>query len=259
VRTVLKLNYISTKQIQEIEQLKEEIDRYRPFSVHTVAELRRYFRVGLTWSSNALEGNTLSESETKAILEDGLTIGGKPMRDHLEAMGHADAFDSMWGMSNQRSLRSTDICALHKLFYLRIDAKNAGTYRDVPVLITGTDYTPPSPSGIKKEMQAFDDWLASGGQNLHPLEHAIETHIKLVNIHPFIDGNGRTARLILNVILMQNGYPITIVPPILRAKYIQSTAEANKGGCVGFYKFMAERIIESSREYLRLVKSLAKS
>jgi Fic family protein len=253
----LKLKYLNKQHIQEIDHLKTGIDEFRPLSEHTIAELRNYFRIGLTWSSNALEGNTLTESETKAILEDGLTIGGKPMREHLEAMGHADAFDSMWSLSSKKSLRVADICSLHRLFYLRIDATNAGVYRSVPVLITGTDYTPPAPSKIAEDMLAFDQWLASDCQDFHPIERAIEVHTKLVNIHPFIDGNGRTARLALNVILLQNGYPITLIPPILRAKYIYATAEANKGACIGFYKFMAERVVESSREYLRLVKSLS--
>jgi Fic family protein len=257
IGNVLKTNYLSTKQVQELDHLKRDIDQFRPFSAHTVSELRRYFRIGLTWSSNALEGNTLTESETKAILEDGLTIGGKAMREHLEAMGHADAFDSMWTLSHHQTLTSSDVCALHRLFYLRMDESNAGVYRNVPVLITGTDYIPPSPADVYKAMQVFDDWLAVESGALHPIERAFETHVKLVNIHPFIDGNGRTARLILNLVLMQNGYPITLIPPILRASYIKSTADANKGNSIGFYKFMAERLIESSREYLRLVKSLS--
>lgn len=247
--------HLNTNLLKEIDLLKQEIDQFRPFSSHTVSELRRYYRICLTWSSNALEGNTLTESETKAVLEDGLTIGGKPMREHLEAIGHGDAFDAMWTMSQQNSLTVADICSLHRLFYLRIDSANAGIYRSVPVLITGTDYVPPPPSKIADQMDSLDLWLSQTA-NLHPVERAIESHIKLVNIHPFIDGNGRNARLILNVILLQSGYPITIVPPILRAAYIRSTAEANKGNNIGFYKFMAERIIESSRDYLRLLTSL---
>ena len=252
-------NHLSKKQIQEIDQLKQKIDDLRPFSEHTLNELRHYFRIGLTWSSNALEGNTLTESETKAILEDGLTIGGKPMREHLEAVGHADAFDCMWQMSHQKTFCIADICALHRLFYLRLDATNAGVYRTAPVLITGTDYVPPAPSKIALQMRAFDQWLTNESEASHPAERAIEVHTKLVNIHPFIDGNGRTARLALNVILLQHGYPITLIPPVLRAKYIDATAMANKGDSRSFYQFMAARILESGREYLRLVRHLSDS
>jgi Fic family protein len=108
-------------------------------------------------------------------------------------------------------------------------------------------------------MRSFDEWLISESQNLHPIERAIEVHIKLVNIHPFVDGNGRTARLAFNVILLQNGYPITLIPPILRAKYIDAAAAGNKGAYQRFYKLMAEQILESSRDYLRLVKYLSQS
>lgn len=258
-RGLMQAKYVSQNHLAEIERLKHEIDQFRPFSAHTVSELRGYFRIGMTWSSNAIEGNTLTESETKAILEDGLTIGGKAMREHLEALGHADAFDAMWTLAVQARVAVSDVCFLHQLFYARIDSAGAGTFRAVPVLITGTDYLPPAPDQIPARMQSMDDWFTGTAGTLHPVERAIQAHIELVNIHPFIDGNGRTARLLLNVILMQHGYAITLVPPVLRAQYIRGTADANKGNVVGFYKFMAERIIESQREYLRLVKSLSGS
>lgn len=249
---------LKSNQLSEIERIKQEIDRFRPFSPHIVNELRRYFRISLTWSSNAIEGNTLTESETKAVLEDGLTIGGKQMREHLEVLGHGDAFDSMWSLISETTLTAKDICELHRLFYVRIDPANAGVYRKVPVLITGTDYIPPEPSKIPDQMRSLDQWLATEALTLHPVQRGIEAHIRLVNIHPFVDGNGRTARLLLNLLLLQHSYPITIVPPILRAAYIRGTAEANKLNIEGFYKFMADRIVESGKDYLRLVSSLNK-
>src|SRR5579872_5033430 len=117
--------------IADIDKLKNEIDTFRPLPAHFIPMLKEYFRIGLTYSSNALEGNTLTETETKVILEDGLTIGGKTIHEHLEVLGHSQAYDFMYDKACDSSFSEQDICTLHRLFYYRIDQENAGQYRKV--------------------------------------------------------------------------------------------------------------------------------
>jgi Fic family protein len=236
----------------DIDKLKSEIDVLPSL----LPMLKEYYRIGLTYSSNALEGNTLTETETKVIIEDGLTIGGKTMREHLEVLGHSQGYDLMWNKAHTESTFSeADICALHHLFYFRIDEHNAGTYRTVPVFISGTDFEFPKPSHVPTLMSKFMQEIVSLKQNYHPVHMAALIHAQFVTIHPFIDGNGRTARLLMNLVLIQNGYPITIIPPMMRSAYIHALQQTNKQNHTPFLHFISEMVYESSKEYLRLIKS----
>src|SRR5579872_3995690 len=194
--------------IADIDKLKNEIDTFRPLPPYCIPMLKEYFRIGLTYSSNALEGNTLTETETKVILEDGLTIGGKTVREHLEVIGHSQAYDFMWhqAQNTNASLSEHDILKLHHLFYYRIDEENAGHYRKVPIFVTGTDFEFPKPLEVPLLMQEFLQEIPQLKQQYHPVHFAALVHIKFVTIHPFIDGNGRTARLLMNLLLLQSGY-----------------------------------------------------
>jgi Fic family protein len=241
--------------LPDIDKLQEQITAHRPLDSYELKQLKEYYRIGLTYSSNALEGNSLTESETKVVLEDGITIGGKPLKDHFEAIGHSDAFDLLYRLSGNAEIREDDILGLHRLFYLRIDAGAAGKYRDKNVIITGTDFEPPSPSEVPRLMLNFIEELPSLKRQ-HPVEYAATLHIRLATIHPFVDGNGRTARLLMNLALLQAGYPITIIPPLLRGDYIVGIREANKGICQPFVDFISTCVWESQREYMRLLGSL---
>jgi len=146
-----ELEYKEMKPIfKKIQEYKKVIDEYRPLTVAEVKEYDNYLRIGLTYSSNAIEGNTLTLSETKVLLEDGLTVGGKPLRDCYETTGHASAFDYMVSIARDSDLNITDemICRFHKLFYEKINSDEAGKYRDHQVFITGTDYIPPKADDI---------------------------------------------------------------------------------------------------------------
>src|SRR3972149_2291179 len=143
------------KTIKDVDELQREIDNYRPLPRHALRQLKEYYRIRLTYSSNALEGNSLTETETKIVLEEGITIGGKPLKDHLEALGHSEAYDHLHKLSKNRVITEKDILELHKLFYYRIDKENAGVYRKVPVIITGVDFKFPPPSKIRPLMQEF--------------------------------------------------------------------------------------------------------
>lgn len=242
--------------IQDVDRLKKEIDNYRPFSAHVVQQLKEYFRIGLTYSSNALEGNSLTETETKVILEDGLTIGGKPMRDHLEAVGHSKAYDYMLSLTKRNAISEADILYLHALFYSGLDLSNAGKYRLVPVFVTGTDFEFPAPSKVPFLMKKFVDELQELSSSAHPVEFAALAHLKLVTIHPFIDGNGRTARLLMNFALMHHGYGITIIPPIMRSDYISAIRIGNKGNTQPFVDFISNMVYESQKDYVRMLRAL---
>lgn len=242
--------------IKEADQLQKEINRMRPLSKHAIQQLRQYYRIGLTYSSNALEGNSLTESETKVVLEDGITIGGKPLKDHFEAIGHSEAFDLLYKLARQQAITERHILEIHELFYFRIDKKQAGRYRTVGVVITGSTLELPRPQEIKKRMRDFFEDVQAKRATVHPIEFAALLHIGLVAIHPFIDGNGRTARLLMNLALLQAGYPITIIPPVIRTDYIDALKATNAGDNQPFINLLSCMVGESQREYLRLLKNL---
>lgn len=204
----------------KIDRYKAAIDELRPFEGDLLAQIKSYYRIGLTWTSNALEGNTLTESETKVLLEDGLTVGGKPLRDTFEALGHANAYDFMFTLLSRREITEEDALTMHRMFYKGIDGAAAGRYRDRPVVITGSKYPVCKVEQIPEEMKGLFSWAASERGNFHPVEFAAQLHKRFVFIHPFIDGNGRLSRLLMNTALIQDGYMLAVIPPVLRQDYI---------------------------------------
>lgn len=241
--------------LKQIDVLQERINNNRPFGREELDELKQYYKVGLTFSSNAIEGNSLTESETKVIIEDGLTIGGKPMKDHLEAVGHSQAFDYMWNLSKDKEITEKNIKSLHKLFFQAIDEKQAGKYRKRNVIISGSQYNDmiPAPSELAKAMKVFITEMNTKRQELHPVIFAALIHKEFVFIHPFVDGNGRVARLLMNLALIQVGYPITIIPPILRPDYIRTLEKAHTDDSE-FLVFIAEQVLQTQRDYIRLLR-----
>jgi Fic family protein len=249
--------------ITDCESLKVEIDGYRPLDEHTLSQLRAYYRVGLTYASNAMEGNTLTETETKVVLEDGMTIGGKPMKDHLEAIGHAKAYDLLYELIQNPEVTELDLLALQRLVVddidgLSPDSLEPGQYRSKSVIITGTSYVPPQAIHVPEQMKVFleeklPQWLASE----HPIHVAALAHLELVTIHPFLDGNGRTARLLMNLLLMKAGYPITLIPPVLRADYMACLRSfQEQQDRMPFLNFISNVTYESCKDFIRLLKHL---
>ena len=229
------------------------LSAYRPLPPETLKSLREYYRVGLTYTSNALEGNSLTESETKVVIEDGLTIEGKPLRDHYEAVGHAKAYDYIYQITEKEGLEEEDILALHRLFYQQIDAEKAGKYRDVKVYISGSRYAVSAVSKIPAEMQKLVKWYNDNEKKLHPIELAATLHQRFVFIHPCVDGNGRVARLLMNLALLRNGFTIAIIPAVLRHEYIYSLEAAHTRPEV-FVDFIADRVIATQLDLLRLMR-----
>jgi len=224
----------------------------RPLSRETLQSLKDYYRIGLTFSSNALEGNSLTESETKIVVEDGLTVEGKPLRDVFEAVGHAKAYDHIYQLATHKIIQEEDILKIHDLFYSQIDNENAGKYRTVSVFISGSSYSVTPPQKIPAEMKKFIAWFNKQELKMHPVEFAALVHKKFVFIHPFIDGNGRLARLLMNLALLRNEYSIALIPVVLRHEYIE-TLEVAHVDDTRFKEFIADRIITTQMDLIRLL------
>ena len=239
-----------SKIFEEIDALQAKINALRPLSPEQVKQVKEYYRIGLTYASNALEGNSLTETETKIVVEDGLTIDGKPLVDHLEAIGHSDAYDFLYACSQHQGFSEQEIKSLHRLFYYRIDERNAGIYRNIKVVISGSKYALPAPAQLQHLMQEFVATYG-GKPNMHEVEWAALVHKEFVFIHPFIDGNGRVARLLMNLVLLQAGYVVTVIPPILRREYIASLEKAHVDDR-DFIELVARAVKETQQDYLRL-------
>lgn len=238
----------------KIDRCHEAISEVRPFEGHMLKQLKDYYRIGLTWSSNAIEGNTLTMSETKVVLEDGLTIGGRPLRDFYETVGHGAAYDFMFTLIGERHVTIEDIKNMHRLFYKSIDETNAGTWRKENIIVSGSQYVFPSHQKIDEQMQKLEEWINTERNNYHPVSFAALLHLKFVSIHPFIDGNGRTSRLIMNLALIQDGYQLAIIPPILRTEYNNTIRHyQNNDNPVSFCDFIAERVYETQKEIMRIL------
>jgi Fic family protein len=236
-----------------LEAKKAALDRLRPLPPEVVRTLDAWFRVELTYTSNALEGNTLSRRETAVVLEKGLTVGGKSLMEHLEATNHARAIDfvhSIASAKKRRAVPERDILRLHELVLEGIDAANAGRYRNVAVRIAGSTVVLPNPRRVPDLMEQFCDWLRSS-VDLHPVALAGEAHYRLVTIHPFVDGNGRTARLLMNLLLLAHGYPPAIIRPRDRVAYLGALETAQLGGSKTAYdNLIARAVVRSLDIYL---------
>jgi len=214
--------------LPQLDQKKQQLDGHRPLSPDLLANLEEWFRVELTYTSNAIEGNTLTRSETALVVEKGITVKGKTLKEHLEAINHAEAIDYVKDLvhTKRSDLKRADILGIHALILTRIDDENAGRYRTDDVRIAGTHVVLPGWQKVGELMEDFLQWLTASSQD-HPVQVAADAHLKLVSIHPFIDGNGRTARLLMNLLLMQQGFPPALIRKEDRADYIQSIETAD--------------------------------
>ncbi len=239
------------KLLAEIDTLKKDIESFRSQNPHLLPQIRQWYRMALTYSSNALEGNSLTEIETKIVLEEGITIAGKPLIHHLEAVGLSDAYDLLYKKDHEETFSEETIKGFHWLFYQRIDVSRAGKYRKEQVFLTGSKYPLPAPEEIPQLMKQWLAETSSLRNEMHPVVFAALAHKELVFIHPFIDGNGRVSRLLMNLILLQEGYSIAIIPPVTCAEYIQCLEKAHVDD-TDFIRFIAEMVKESQKDYLRL-------
>lgn len=230
--------------ILSLEHKKQKLDSYRPFPTRIIENLDSWFSIELTYTSNAIEGNTLTRAETSLVVEKGLTVGGKPLKDHIEATNHQKALTHIKSLVNQSSITTRDILAIHALILQGIDDTAAGVYRDIAVRISGSTVIFPNPSKVPQLMDDLEGWMIESKE--HPVDKAIDAHYKFVTIHPFIDGNGRTARLLMNLLLMQAGYPPIIVSPKDRLKYIKALEKAQLGEGYEDYTALMYKLLDKS-------------
>lgn len=213
---------METLTLETLQAKKQRLDSFRPLAPELVRNLEEWFKVELTYTSNAIEGNTLSRAETALVVEKGLTVEGKTLEEHLEAINHAEAL--VWIKQlvgkKRKDITEREIFDLHRLILQKIDDAQAGRYRVVSVRIAGSTVPLPNPAKVPQLMTEFVSWL-HGAQG-HPVMIAADAHFKLVSIHPFVDGNGRTARLLMNLLLLQEGYPPALIRKEDRRRYIES-------------------------------------
>ena len=246
---------ISNDFFEELDEKKAILDSKRPLPKETLKSLEENFKLEWTYNSNAIEGNTLTLKETKVVLE-GITIGGKTMREHLEAINHKEAIEFLEELINDNSeLSEIDIKNIHALVLKGIDDENAGRYRTENVIISGASHIPPEsvivPELMEKLIYRYDEWK----ERYHPIIVAALLHAEFVKVHPFIDGNGRTARLLMNFEAMKNGYP----PIIIKTKQRHSYYDAlDKGAMIGNYTDFVRMVAKQAEEmldlYLKLIK-----
>ncbi len=215
---------------ETIDKKKELLDKQRPFPKHTLKSLRENVLVEWTYNSNAIEGSTLTISETKVVLE-GITVGGKSMREHLEVLNHKEAILFLEELvQNNEPLSEWNINNLHHLVLKNIDDENAGVYRCQNVVISGAKHRPPEHFLVKEHMERMVTEYNEQWQKRHPIDRAALLHSDFVKVHPFIDGNGRTARLLLNFELMKSGYPPAIIKVEMRPGYYDALDLAHTTG-----------------------------
>jgi len=236
----------------QCDQLKKRLDALRPLPPHTVASLHEQLVLEWTYNSNAIEGSTLTLKETKVVLE-GITIGGKPMREHFEAINHKEAIDYVEDIVHQQEPLSERVVRdIHQLVFKNIDNDNAGRYRQENVVIAGAEHTPPDHLHIPQQMDELLIWYH--GFSGHPIERAARLHTDFVKIHPFVDGNGRTARLLMNLDLMLSGYLPVVIKAADRLRYYETLDKAHTvQGYDDFFKLVACLEEHALQHYLKIL------
>lgn len=240
---------------KELDEKKQKLDSKRPLPKETLKSLEENFKLEWTYNSNAIEGNTLTLKETKVVLE-GITIGGKTMREHLEAINHKEAIEFLEELVQYNNeLSEMDIKNIHAIVLKGIDNENAGRYRTENVIISGASHIPPDaiivPESMEKLIYRYDEWK----EKYHPIIVAALLHAEFVKIHPFIDGNGRTARLLMNFEVMKNGYPPIIIKNEERLKYYDALdVGALTGDYTDFVKMVTKQAEEMIDLYLKIIK-----
>lgn len=238
-----------------LEAKKQRLDSFRPLPPELLRNLEDWLKIELTYTSNAIEGNTLSRAETALVVEKGLTVEGKTLTEHLEAVNHAHAFEWVVRHANlkRKDVTQHHILELHRQILQKIDDTSAGRYRTVSVRIAGSRAIMPNPAKVSRLMDEFISWLYAARGN--DLVIAVDAHFKLVSIHLFVDGNGRTARLLMNLLLMAAGYPPAIIRKEDRKRYIDSIEAGQLGKSLNeYYALMFQSIDRSLDTYLDAIE-----
>jgi|GEM_PF-341310 len=237
---------------QRVDIMRDQVGR---LSTESAQRLKDYFRLKNIYHSNAIEGSSLTMGETELVIKEGLTITGKPLEDTLSAKSLSQAITFFERLADRKGepIRAVDVRNIHKAILSGLDDENAGKYRTSAVKISGSNYEPPSPEKVPAMMGEFTDWLGIVTEpkynEIDPLVLACTAHAWFVYIHPFVDGNGRTARLLMNLILIRNGYPLTIITKDDRLRYYEALEESQGGDLTPLTALVYESALESMEFY----------
>lgn len=251
------MQYLDTQITDRIDKKLKELNSLRPLPKTAVEKLREQFQVEMTYNSNAIEGNSLTLKETFWVINEGITIKGKPLKDHLEAKDHQEALEFVYQLikpTEKVTLSELLIRNLHQLVMKKTDEEWAGKYRNSNVVIAGADHKPAEAITVAAKMSDLINWYRTNRKMLHSIELAALLHHRLVYIHPFLDGNGRTARLLMNIVLMKKGYPLTIVLRNDRRKYYRVLEQADKNNFKPLVLFISQNVERSLDIYLKILR-----
>ncbi|MBM3151009.1 MAG: Fic family protein [Chloroflexi bacterium] len=251
---------IESRLLKRLEAKKVQLDKLRPLPAAPINRLRNEILIEWIYNSNAIEGSTITLQETRLILETGLTVGGKSLREHFEVINHKEAIQYVEDLvQNTEPITAYHVRQIHELILARIDDENAGSYRKTQVRIAGVPFTPPESWQITSLMAEWSDWVASAEGSMHPIVLAAQAHHRLVAIHPFVDGNGRTARLVMNLLLMRSGYPPTVILRANRRQYYSVLAKSDSGNTDALENFVGRAVENSLNLYIEACKPVIKS
>jgi Fic family protein len=243
--------------LQQLDDLKRCLDSFRPLNQGQLENLQEAYDTEYTYESNRIEGNTLTLQETYLVIAKGMTINGKSLDEHLEARNHKEAINYIRDIVQQNiPLTESLVNSIHSIILGGIRPRDAGHYRSVPVMISNAKHVPPQPYIVPKQMEDIFFWYGENADKLHPVQLAAEMHERIVTVHPWIDGNGRTSRLVMNLILLQYGYPIARIAGDDQSRYAyynaleQAQADSNKEP---FYRLVCHYVKASFFEYLAMV------
>lgn len=247
---------------KRIDEKLRILNSHRPLSKSVLLKLKEQFAIEMTFNSNAIEGNRLTLKETFLVLEEGITVKGKSFKDHLEAKNHFEAIHFLYEfIENEKKLKLSELLirSLHQLIMKESDELASGSYRNGSVMITGSKHRPPGVLDVPILMKNLVSWIKKFDGKIHPVVLAAKLHHEITFIHPFFDGNGRTARLVMNLYLMQKGYPLVIILKNDRKKYYNLLERADKGKVEEFNRFIGQAVEKSLNIYLQTIEDYAKS
>lgn len=245
--------------LNELNKQKRLLDAQRPLNPTALQRLMEYLDVEWTYHSNAIEGSTITLRETDLILNRGLTIAGKSLREHLEVINHKRAIDWVKAFVRRKTpVTEQTVKRIHALVLTGINDREAGRYRRQDVRIGGSRHEPPPWQQVSTLMKQFDEWLGlPPTAQLPPVIRAAEAHQRLTHIHPFVDGNGRTARLLMNLLLLRDGYPITVIRNEDRLAYYDALEHADLTGDTNpLVAFVAQQVRAAFKLYLSAVAGI---
>ncbi|MFA6391969.1 MAG: Fic family protein [Patescibacteria group bacterium] len=251
------MKYLHKTIASRLEAKRKELNKQRPLPKVAVKKLQEKLRLEMTYNSNAIEGNSLTLKETFLVINEGITVKGKPLKDHLETKDQYAALEYLYDLvdkNKQNTISERLIRSIHQIVVQETEKEQAGKYRTANVFIMGAKHTPPHAIEVPKLMESLLVWLKNNSK-IPTVELAALFHHKLVQIHPFFDGNGRTARLAMNLILMKSGYPLTIILKNDRKKYYNVLAKADTGDYASLVNFIAQTVERSFDIYLKTLSS----